>query len=202
VSAVEVAILHELCRIDELDDLDDNGFSTSIVEVAMQKKLERDRPVGRAEVLLRPETLGLIPAKNADALAQAFVRAELNKIEMLRRPEMVNGEVLAQELGVSRATVDNRRVAGQLLALEFPSKRGFRYPLWQRDLILNDKSRGLFEAALERLAGLGPWSRYRFFTQNAPALAGQSPLQELAAGRGEAVLRAADSWVQGEQGGG
>jgi hypothetical protein len=174
----------------------------SRVEDAMQKKLGRGGPVLHEEALHQLETSGVISAKNASALAQAFARAELTKVEMLQRPDMVNGEVLAQELGVSRATVDNRRVAGQLLALEFPSKRGFRYPLWQRDLILNDNSRSLFEAVLERLAGLGPWSRYRFFTQETPALAGQSPLQVLVAGRGEAVLDAADNWAQGEQGGG
>jgi hypothetical protein len=168
----------------------------------VSKKRGRRGPVRHEQALHQPQTSGVIPAKNANALAQAFLRADLTKIEMLRRPDMVNGEVLAQELGVSRATVDNRRIAGQLLALEFPSKRGFRYPLWQRDLILNDNSRGLFEAVLERLASLGPWSRYRFFTQDAPALAGQSPLQVLVAGRSESVLNAADSWVQGEQGGG
>ena len=136
------------------------------------------------------------------ALEGAFARAEQSKIEMLKRPDMVNGEDLATQLGLSRTTVDNRRVAGQLLALEFGSRRGFRFPLWQRELVLDGRVRTTFEGALSRLASVAPWSRYRFFTQGVPALGGKSPVQALLAGEGDRVLHAAESWAAAEQGGG
>lgn len=142
------------------------------------------------------------PGKNAGTLAQAFDRAEERKVELLKRADMLNGEQLAAELGLSRATVDNRRQEGKLLALEFGSKRGFRFPQWQRDLVEERDVRANFEAVLNRLALVGPWSRYRFFVQVSPALGGRTPAEALRAGEGEAVLHAAQSWAEGEQGGG
>lgn len=143
-----------------------------------------------------------VPAKDASALARAFDRAEESKVELLKRADMLNGEQLAAELGLSRATVDNRRQEGKLLALEFGSKRGFRFPLWQRDLLEERDIRASFEAVLHRLAAVGPWSRYRFFVRNSPELDGRTPVEALRTGEGEAVLYAAESWVQGDQGGG
>jgi len=143
-----------------------------------------------------------LPGKNAAALARAFDRAEERKAELLQRADMLNGEQLAAELGLSRATVDNRRQEGKLLALEFGSKRGFRFPQWQRDLVEERDTRASFEAVLNGLAAVGPWSRYRFFVQSSPQLEGRTPVEALRAGEGEAVLRAAESWAQGEQGGG
>jgi biotin operon repressor len=144
----------------------------------------------------------VLPGKNAAALARTFDRAEERKVELLQRADMWNGEQLAAELGLSRATVDNRRQEGKLLALEFGSKRGFRFPQWQRDLVEERDTRASFEAVLDRLAAVGPWSRYRFFVQSSPQLDGRTPVEALRAGEGEAVLRAAESWAQGEQGGG
>ena len=88
------------------------------------------------------------------------------------------------------------------LPCEFGSKRGYRFPQWQRDLVLDRGGRARFEAVLARLAVVGPWSRYRFFMQGAPALEGRTPIQALQDGAGEAVLHAAETWAQGEQGGG
>ena len=143
-----------------------------------------------------------LPGKNAAALAQAFDRAEERKVNLLQRADMLNGEQLAAELGLSRATVDNRRQEGKLLALEFGAKRGFRFPQWQRDLLEEPDVRASFEAVLNRLAPVGPWSRYRFFVQSSPELDGRTPVEALRAGAGEAVLHAAESWTQGDQGGG
>ena len=135
------------------------------------------------------------------ALERAFERAEISKAELLKSPEMLSGEDLGRELGLSRATIDNRRIDGKLLALEFGSKRGFRYPRWQRELVEERSTREQFEAVLEHLKSVGAWSRYRFFTQKAPALEGETPLKALRAGAAERVLAAADTWVRGEQGG-
>jgi hypothetical protein len=150
----------------------------------------------------RARTHAPMPANNAAALEQAFAHAEESKLELLQRPDMLNGEQLAMQLGLSRATVDTRRQEGKLLALEFGSKRGFRFPLWQRELVEEREIRAVFEAVLKRLAAVGPWSRYRFLTQDAPELDGQTPIDALRAGEGEAVLRAAERWVHGAQGGG
>ena len=152
-----------------------------------------ESPAVRAEVL---------PGKDVAVLARAFDRAEERKIELLQRADMLNGEQLAAELGLSRATVDNRRQEGKLLALEFGAKRGFRFPQWQRDLVEERDTGANFEAVLTRLASVEPWSRYRFFVQSSPELGGRTPVEALRAGEGEAVLRAAETWTQGEQGGG
>lgn len=143
-----------------------------------------------------------LPGKNGAALARAFDRAEERKVNLLQRADMLNGEQLAAELGLSRATVDNRRQEGKLLALEFGAKRGFRFPQWQRDLVEERDIRASFEAVLNRLACVAPWSRYRFFVQSSAELGGRTPAEALRAGEGEAVLLAADTWAKGEQGGG
>jgi hypothetical protein len=139
--------------------------------------------------------------RNRAALERAFERAETSKAELLKSPEMLSGADLGKELGLSRATIDNRRVEGKLLALELGSKRGFRYPRWQRELLEERHTREQFEAVLEHLKSVGAWSRYRFFTQSAPVLNGKTPLDALRSGAADRVFAAADTWARGEQGG-
>jgi biotin operon repressor len=186
-------VLRHIGGFDELDEIDDNGGLGESVEIVPMHKFQ-PQP-------LDPVRDSMPPA-NVDALATAYARAEESKVELLKRADMLNGEQLAAELGLSRATVDTRRQEGKLLALEFGSKRGFRFPQWQRDLVEERDIRESFEAVLNRLAPVGPWSRYRFFVQNSPELGGRTPIEALRAGEGEAVLHAAESWVAGEQGGG
>ena len=140
-------------------------------------------------------------ARNLAALERAFARAEVSKAEILKSPDMLSGEDMGRELGLSRATVDNRRLEGKLLALELGTKRGFRYPRWQRELLEERRTRDPYEAALDRLRSVGAWSRYRFFTQGSPALGGKTPLEALRAGATDDVIAAAETWAQGEQGG-
>lgn len=149
-------------------------------------------------------TFGLnnLPHANQAALARAFARAEMSKADILRRPEMLSGEALAEQLGVSRATVDNRRVAGKLLALEFGSKRGVRYPQWQCEFVSETADRVVFESILTSLAPVGTWGQYRFFKQSSPALGGHTPIEALLEGRATEVARVAQSWANGDQGGG
>jgi len=142
------------------------------------------------------------PPANTAALDRAFARAVASKIEILNQPDMLNGESFGARVGLSRATVDNRRVAGKLLALDFGSKRGFRYPAWQAELIRDEPGRAAFEAVLRELAAVGPWSRYRFLIQASSVLGGRTPVAALEAGEFEAAQRAAGGWAQGEQGGG
>ena len=165
----------------------------------MPKSRVREHPLAD----LSPERVHApLPGRNGAALAQAFDRAEERKVNLLKRADMLNGEQLAAELGLSRATVDNRRQEGKLLALEFGAKRGFRFPQWQRDLVEERDTRASFEAVLSQLSPVEPWSRYRFFVQSSPELGGRTPVEALRAGEGEAVLHAAETWTQGEQGGG
>jgi biotin operon repressor len=189
--------LSEIDGIDELDEIDDTGYTVAFewfrTGGTMPKSLIREH---------RARSEAPAPEKNAAALAQAFDRAEDRKVNLLKRADMLNGEQLAAELGLSRATVDNRRQEGKLLALEFGTKRGFRFPQWQRDLVEERDIRASFEAVLNRLAQVGPWSRYRFFVQSSPELDGRTPVEALRAGEGAAVLNAAETWVQGDQGGG
>src|SRR5882757_8406914 len=102
-----------------------------------------DQKVPKNPLLQQQDANGLPPA-TIDALRTAAARAEANKLELLKSPEMLNGEDLSVELGLSRATVDNRRVVGKLLALEFGSKRGYRYPRWQRELLQEGARRVAF----------------------------------------------------------
>ena len=135
------------------------------------------------------------------ALAGAYARAEASKIEILGRADMLTGEQLAQRLGLVRATVNNRRVAGKLFALDFGTKRGVRYPAWQCDLIGETAGRESFESVMRALATVSAWSRYRFFTRASPALGGRTPIEALKRGHGIESVKAAETWASGEQGG-
>jgi hypothetical protein len=152
-------------------------------------------------VLLDPPATERLPAANQAALERAFARAQSAKAELLSRADMLTGEQLAKRLHLTRATVDNRRRTGKLLALELGAKRGLRYPDWQRELLQDTASRAAYERTLQALGGAGSWSRYRFFTQAQPALGGQTPIHALQTRNSEAVLRAAATWASGEQGG-
>ena len=151
---------------------------------------------GEIRTRQRPESA------SAAGLRRAYDRADTHKAELLNSSEWVNGETLSRELGLSRATVDNRRVAGKLLAVEFGAKRGYRFPLWQRELLNDRATREAFESTLERLAHAGQWARYRFFVRSAPELEGVTPIEALKEGRVESVWHAAEAWATGEQGGG
>ena len=180
--------LDEVAQLDELDELSYHPIpeapSMTNATIRSNAEVERQRP------------------ESGTALRRAFDRAEARKTELLNSPEWVNGETLAQELGVSRATVDNRRVAGKLLAVEFGAKRGIRFPLWQRDLLEDRPIREAFESTLERLGRVGTWSRYRFFVHAAPELEGATPIEAIKDGQTVSVWHSAETWAAGEQGGG
>ena len=149
-----------------------------------------------------PGAEGGIPAENQEALERAQARAAVAKVDLLKRADMLTGAQLAERVGLTRATVDKRRTEGKLLALDFGTKRGLRYPAWQGDLVQDADARATFEQVLRSFGEEGAWSRYRFLTQAAPALGGVSPAEVLRAGRREEVLRAAEICAAGEQGGG
>ena len=146
--------------------------------------------------------VGALPAANRSALELAFTRGDARKSEILQQPDMLNGEAIAERLGLSRATVNNRRLAGKLLALDFGTKRGVRYPAWQCELIEDREGRESFEALLQILAPVGVWTKYRFFLQSSPALSGETPIDALRAHHVHEVAELEQIWVDGAQGGG
>jgi Protein of unknown function (DUF2384) len=114
------------------------------------------------------------------------------RVEFLRKPEMMTGDDFARLLGVSRATVALRRVAGRLLALESGSKRGFRYPAWQARFLGEPRQARFFEDVLRRFGSRGSWAAYDFFIQPTQAHDGRTPLDLLAADDFNAVRQVLD----------
>ena len=145
--------------------------------------------------------LGARPASSA-ALERAFARADESHAALANRTDMVTGDAIAERLRLSRATVDNRRNAGKLLALELGTKRGVRYPEWQCEFLTDPSTRSAYESTLRTLGSMGAPAKYRFFTQAAPALGGRTPIEALRAGEYTGVADAARTWRAGEQGGG
>ena len=176
-----------------------------LVRALVQKAAELpERDVART--LRKVQTDGLVGrvprATNEAAIERAFLRADAERAELVRRPDMLTGDQVATRLGLSRATVANRRREGRMLALDLGTKRGLRYPQWQCALVASSSTRDAFEGALRALGSTGAWSAYRFFTQPSPALGGRSPLTALRAGETAGAKSAAATWATGEQGGG
>lgn len=166
------------------------------------------REIDRAHDVKRPASTYRARAKSrgrdsaaAAALERAFLRADESHTGITRRPDMLTGETLAERLGLSRATVDNRRITGKLLALDVGTKRGVRYPDWQCELLKDAIARSAYERVLGALRPSSAWSKYRFFLHAAPELGGRTPLEALRAGDLEAVTDAGRTWAQGDQGG-
>lgn len=174
------------------ETLGEEGTSTTSAEIlAALRRAASATPAGSNDV----------PAANQAALERAFARAEATQADLAKCPDMLTGEALAERVGLTRATVDNRRKAHRLLAVELGSKRGVRYPAWQADLVTDAETRKALESALTALATTAPWSRYRYFVTPQPSLGGRTPIAALKAGEGDAVREAAATWAAGEQGG-
>ncbi len=177
--------------------LPDDAVSGALREIDRAHDVKRLVSTHRARATL--------PRRNtaaAQALERAFARAEESFAEIENRPDMLTGEVLAERVGLSRATIDNRRIAGKLLALELGTRRGVRYPDWQCAFLTNASARKAYEHVLGVLGKSGARSKYRFFITAAPALEGRTPLEVLREGGDKAVANAARTWAEGDQGGG
>ncbi len=148
-----------------------------------------------------PRTPSSGTMSNEAALERAFARADIAQANLAKRSDMLTGEQIATKLGLSRATVDNRRVAGRMLAVDLGTKRGVRYPDWQAEWLADATRRAAFESTLHALGEVGASSKYRFFTQVAPALGGRTPAEALNAGDAHDVIQVAKIWGSGEQGG-
>lgn len=124
-------------------------------------------------------------------LADALRRGQEYRATLLADERlMLSSDALAERLGTTRMTVNNRRDAGKLLALRNDAN-DYRYPAWQAEDAIRDRLPELLKA----LKGLDSWDRYRFFTTTAGFL-GKTPLEALRAGEATKVLRAARGYAE------
>lgn len=122
------------------------------------------------------------------ALAAARERGRLRAAEILGGDDMLSADAFAKVLGTTRATVNTKRQAGQVLGLD-GAKRGFRFPIWQLDA----ESKPYAElAGLHARLG-GPWAVYRFLIQPHGELGGLTGREALERGKTKAALEAAES---------
>lgn len=138
----------------------------------------------------------------AAAKIPAAKRAEASKAATLKRPDMLTLAQFARRVKSRVAVIDGRRAANKLLALNLAPGNGTRYPDWQCDLVLDAKHRKAYELVLQAFGEGGEWDKYRFFITASPALGGRTPIEALEGDEVDAVVRAAESWASGEQGGG
>ena len=135
--------------------------------------------------LQQPGVLGSVLEQ--DPLAEAKLRGQIRRKELLETEGGVIGpQELGGLLGITRQSVDKRRKAGTLLALEIGTR--FVYPVWQ---VEGNKTLDHLEQVLAALKDHDAWRKLSFFVHGNIRLGGLSPLQALRAGEYEDVLRAA-----------
>jgi hypothetical protein len=124
-----------------------------------------------------------------DPLADAKLRGQLRRKELLEAEGGVLGpEQVGSLLGIQRQSVDKRRKAGTILALELGHR--FVYPAWQ---IEANSTLPHLEEVLEALKDHDEWRKLSFFVNGNVRLGGESPLNALRAGKYDEVLKAARS---------
>jgi len=142
--------------------------------------------------LSQPGAIGMF---EKDALRPARLRG-LQARDALLAAEggTLAADQVAKLLSVSVPTVEKRRAAGKLIALEVP-RRGPLFPAWQFE------GGGLLpgmEEILKLLADHPPLAQMRFFLSGSRRLGGERPLDLLRRGELEPVRRAARTF--GEHG--
>src|SRR5262249_10151474 len=102
-----------------------------------------------------------IPAPSKGELPWA---SKADIASFLDRPHMLAAEALADQLHVSRETVNQWRKAGKVIGVR-GAKRGFRFPEWQ----INDRGQPYpaIERILEELDG-DHWAAWRFLEERVP----------------------------------
>lgn len=124
-----------------------------------------------------------------DPLAEAKLRGQRLRKELLEAEGGVIGpEDVGNLLGIQRQSVDKRRKAGTLLALELGNR--FVFPAWQ---IEGNRTVPHLEEVLALLHDQDEWRKLSFFVSGNVRLDGKSPLEVLRAGEYGDVLKAARS---------
>ena len=128
--------------------------------------------------------------KLRDAIDAARERGRKLSAEILAGEEMKISQEFAALLGVSVATVHNRRRRGELLGLKGAVK-GYRFPDWQLDEknvpypLLKDLTAALTSS----------WTVYRFLMQPHNSADGIIGLQLLLEGKNRRVLQIAEGFL-------
>ena len=127
------------------------------------------------------------------ALGEARGRGRHAVAEILAGSDMLSADAFAAHLKTTRETVNSRRKAHQVLALQ-GATRGYRYPVWQ----VGDDGRP-FSALPELFAILDddPWEVYRLLAQHHAELDGLTGWEALGRKQDEAVVETARGIAQG-----
>jgi hypothetical protein len=147
------------------------------------------------EVEMRYDGAAETAEQDADidsALEAARTRGRNRIAEILSQEDMLSAEAFAEHLNTTRATINTKRQAHQVLGLQ-GATRGFRYPEWQ----IGDDGRP-FEVLPQLFDVLGgsPWAVYRFLVQEHPELDGLTGRVALRRGRDRDAISAAESAAQ------
>ncbi|SOC20409.1 helix-turn-helix domain-containing protein [Thalassospira xiamenensis] len=126
--------------------------------------------------------------KLRDAVEAARKRGRKLFAEIFAGEEMKTSEEFAALLGVSVATVHNRRRRGELIGLKGAVK-GYRFPIWQ--LNKDGKPYAILDELHDRLGG--SWSVYRLLTQHHGELDGVTGLEALQKGQDAQVVDLAET---------
>ncbi|MHB0877268.1 MAG: hypothetical protein ACYC5O_14620 [Anaerolineae bacterium] len=141
--------------------------------------------------------LGSLGAEGSAAhpLTGALLRGQLAKRRLLEAGGgTLSSAEVARLLGVSRQTVNNRRLKGRLIGV--PSTRGdYEYPAWQ--FADGGVLPGL-ERVLMALRDHHPWTQLSYMLNPDSRLGDRTPLEVLRQGRADDVVAAASMY--GEQG--
>lgn len=137
------------------------------------------------------QTLRSKPAFNPSPGYQAAVDAgAAAKTRMFKGADMLSSDAIAEQLGVTRETVNSRRKGKELLGLT-NGGRSVRYPAWQLEEAVSPHMPRL----LDILKPFDAWAVYLFFTQENPLFEGVSPLDFLRIGKVDSVMDAASSYA-------
>lgn len=170
-----------------------------IVELSTERTLAEAVGAGSDHAALlslitRPEAIWDQGSGEADPL----LPAQLAGVEARHRLLELGGgvytaEQMAETIGITRQSVDNRRKRGKLLAVSF-GRRGNFYPVWQvhEGRVLKD-----LDLVLAALSDHDPWSQMAFMLNPNTWLDDATPLDQLRRGLASAVQDAAG--VYGEQ---
>lgn len=127
------------------------------------------------------------------ALGEAHERGRHAVAEILAGSEMLSADALAGYLKTNRETVNQRRKAHQLLALQ-GATRGYRYPAWQ--VGADGRPFAALPVLFEILGG-DAWAVYRLLTRTHGELDGATGLEALRRKQDEAVIDLARGIAEG-----
>lgn len=138
-----------------------------------------------------------IPKANRQALEEAFHRATEQNIRLLNDPHMLEAKEVLGRLSISKGELWSRVGQHKILALTIMGLT--RFPDWQLTPTILDSP--AWPKVLKILSTRGQWSQFRFFQTPQPSLGGSVPVDLLREGKGSRLFKAAQVWVDAEQGG-